>query len=983
MRKDRRFAKLAVGVMLLEILTSRATVLAEDAGAARQINGGRPIVPTRSNSISYLGSATPGYRLTRPDGLWIESRLISHGTDRRESVPAGTKYSASKFDVHISETDQGLKEEVTVVAPSSPHEFAFSVTWSSGLTETMPQPGGLLLGMRGIGGVFFLPPFVAWDRSGRRVSVDSRRTGDVHRVTLLPDSLAQYPIVLDPTVVESGLGIGMPTHGSQRTTAFTLGTTNFIAFQDSGSLRLSYASDPEYSNWSTTDVAEDSLTFSLATDRQNQLWVASESTSHVVTVFRFQKSLGVWHQAGSPLEITLNGRFPSIAAGTDDSIWVSYEERANLPPAVRLYVQGIPPTGPLPERALTADLTSVGGLGGAYSSLVPTASGLGILYNDTANQLAWRWGAFPFTGFGAAVSTGRVADGRFSGVARDWDEVDILAARTLTADCGLYYSRVERHTLVATPVQVGEASVDCSDPDEYGSVSLTSDIDSRSYGLYIHRVGEGQNQIRFLTIQGGSVQPSQPWLSDERLLDAVLVGNLGLTDRTVAAGDRAPADVPFAQQVGHSIFLGLRDPFGHARFQLGSSASSAIGPIFEYSTSTGWKTLEGLTDGTGGFSNSGDLRWSPPPDWVPSTVQATTAYWIKITRSNPLVTLPPVASQITPVEDNMAVSVPLRGYRGVAPAWTRNIAGSTMIQQLFRDRPDKDEPCRSAVKIIDEKKGRVLTGQYVTNDDTFDSWFIDWPDVFNWNPYGNATGYELEYYDSESPVNSQECPPGRSPDFHSFQVHSVSGTSRNENWSSTDWQSATGIFSNRVFAKSGSAYYGNASKLDRFVALGVIGRWSGARVLACTEDASFSALGFSSVLSNVLNAWDGLGGDLRVRRKGSGDVDNCRIRSEDLGSVDPARTSSQTDSSHFFGGMTVIQLNSRFMFSESPTQTADTYDITTVLLHEVGHATGVSHNVLTRSVMFGQISPGERRRSWSLYELGSQQFMYGARPEGE
>lgn len=98
---------------------------------------------------------------------------------------------------------------------------------------------------------------------------------------------------------------------------------------------------------------------------------------------------------------------------------------------------------------------------------------------------------------------------------------------------------------------------------------------------------------------------------------------------------------------GDRLYLGHDDvKFRSVAFMLDVVASSAMGFTAEYWNGLTWRAF-GVADATGGLTASGSMVFRIPQfDWQQNAVNGYTAYWIRLTRSQPVLVTPPTESRI-------------------------------------------------------------------------------------------------------------------------------------------------------------------------------------------------------------------------------------------------------------------------------------------------------------------------------------------------
>ncbi len=118
-----------------------------------------------------------------------------------------------------------------------------------------------------------------------------------------------------------------------------------------------------------------------------------------------------------------------------------------------------------------------------------------------------------------------------------------------------------------------------------------------------------------------------------------VVKNGVYTDRTVAAYDKTPGDVPLAD----TLLLGYMEPFAEINFVF-SKAGSGTAVEWQYWNGTAYVPLRLDSDETRGLTQDGKILFTPPADWVPrSENKSKVKYWVRaVTNGGDL----PVASRI-------------------------------------------------------------------------------------------------------------------------------------------------------------------------------------------------------------------------------------------------------------------------------------------------------------------------------------------------
>jgi hypothetical protein len=89
--------------------------------------------------------------------------------------------------------------------------------------------------------------------------------------------------------------------------------------------------------------------------------------------------------------------------------------------------------------------------------------------------------------------------------------------------------------------------------------------------------------------------------------------------------------LPAVPQVSDAYYFGNDFEFSRIELNISTVATGAYTLAFEY-WNGGWVALSGVTDGTGGFVNSGVnyITYTLPSDWATTSVNSVTAYWIRL-----------------------------------------------------------------------------------------------------------------------------------------------------------------------------------------------------------------------------------------------------------------------------------------------------------------------------------------------------------------
>ncbi|HSQ54747.1 MAG TPA: Ig-like domain-containing protein, partial [Gemmata sp.] len=107
------------------------------------------------------------------------------------------------------------------------------------------------------------------------------------------------------------------------------------------------------------------------------------------------------------------------------------------------------------------------------------------------------------------------------------------------------------------------------------------------------------------------------------------------TDVTSAARGGRNVNVNFGAS-GTTTAIGYTDKFREMNVTLVTGAASGWSGVWEYATAvdsagkpTAWKKLTLTSDGTQGLTQSGQITFDPPTDWVPSAIGAERLYYVR------------------------------------------------------------------------------------------------------------------------------------------------------------------------------------------------------------------------------------------------------------------------------------------------------------------------------------------------------------------
>src|SRR5579875_499934 len=132
---------------------------------------------------------------------------------------------------------------------------------------------------------------------------------------------------------------------------------------------------------------------------------------------------------------------------------------------------------------------------------------------------------------------------------------------------------------------------------------------------------------------GGSTQPVN-WFW------GVYTGGSTLSDRTWQA--HSGGGVTFGASVGQAVYIGYPEQFWEINLALASGAKNGWAGILEYPTGvdssgnpTAWTPLTLLSNTTAGFTQSGQITFNPPANWVTASINGSPRmYYVRIATTN-------------------------------------------------------------------------------------------------------------------------------------------------------------------------------------------------------------------------------------------------------------------------------------------------------------------------------------------------------------
>jgi len=106
-------------------------------------------------------------------------------------------------------------------------------------------------------------------------------------------------------------------------------------------------------------------------------------------------------------------------------------------------------------------------------------------------------------------------------------------------------------------------------------------------------------------------------------------GTTTYTDETADINDSGVDDVTVPiGEVDDAFYYGADDQFWMVNVNVSTAATGTYTIVWEYWNGSGWTALT-VTDGTSGYTASGQVTFDVPNDWAKTTVNGQSAYWIR------------------------------------------------------------------------------------------------------------------------------------------------------------------------------------------------------------------------------------------------------------------------------------------------------------------------------------------------------------------
>lgn len=129
-----------------------------------------------------------------------------------------------------------------------------------------------------------------------------------------------------------------------------------------------------------------------------------------------------------------------------------------------------------------------------------------------------------------------------------------------------------------------------------------------------------------------------------RLDDGGVFTNYDVEAEGIAANDVFL--LPAVEAINDAVYFGCETPFEYIRFLIGTAGvGNTI--VWEYYNGA-WVSLS-VTDGTSGFTAAAgiqDVTFTEPTDWIETTINAVSAYWIRARCTVASFTTQPLASMV-------------------------------------------------------------------------------------------------------------------------------------------------------------------------------------------------------------------------------------------------------------------------------------------------------------------------------------------------
>lgn len=523
--------------------------------------------------------------------------------------------------------------------------------------------------------LFEVPNPVAYDRNGRSIGATLQITGTSATIRLEAESLAKadYPIMVDPTIVATAsqatpAGLSINRHIVRAST----GTLVFF-YQSGAGLEYKTSADNGVS-WSAAAAASSATSneFCAVIANDNIYLTYTESGQRDVLFRRLTYSGGTW--AVGPERVVESGgtrtTLPSVARQTDGRIWVTWLHRQGNSYTIR--VRSSTDEGTTWSAATTLVNTNVRG-----SSAVELYQGRGaVIYevNDSSLQIR-RWTGAAWTAAQTIVS------------GNDYDDAN-WGSFTSTSDGRLHLAYAPqdggwiRYTSYNGATWSAPYTLSASARDRYPSLCTDG---TRLWALWSQYVGPDQHRIVYRKYSSGSWDLTPRRVTDpaeDTFAKVWLYSAAGSwLDRTQEASSTTAGDVSLFTANGAMLYVGQPAKFDYTYFDLQTFASSSVVPTWEYWNGAAWQPLT-LTENTAyGFTSNGHVAFNPPAAWQARSLNGSASlYYVRVTRTEPALAVPPVANQFTSVRNNLQPTTPAVDATAVPIGWSEGVASPYTVR---------------------------------------------------------------------------------------------------------------------------------------------------------------------------------------------------------------------------------------------------------------------------------------------------------------
>ncbi len=128
-------------------------------------------------------------------------------------------------------------------------------------------------------------------------------------------------------------------------------------------------------------------------------------------------------------------------------------------------------------------------------------------------------------------------------------------------------------------------------------------------------------------------RPGLTIVTARQFLDYVFLDDNGtFVDNSVAADDGAASDFAMLGEITNDfLYFGKKESgFAELLIDIGSTPGVYAGLTWQYWDGTMWTALDTLSDGTSDLNADGLVTHVPQADWVKTTVNAVSAFWVRV-----------------------------------------------------------------------------------------------------------------------------------------------------------------------------------------------------------------------------------------------------------------------------------------------------------------------------------------------------------------